>query len=110
MIDNENLIYACGMTYHIINILKKEVTVYFSRDGGGIGAIGLHPSKKYFAIAEKGTFPNIYIYDYPNLKLYRILRKGTEKSYSSVNFSFNGNSVASVGSFPDYTLAIWNWK
>lgn len=45
-----------------------------------------------------GAFPNIYIYEYPSLKLYRILRKGTEKSYSSIIFSGSGDYLASVGS------------
>jgi WD40 repeat protein len=57
-----------------------------------------------------GVFPNIYIYEYPSLKLYRILRKGTEKSYSSIIFSGSGDYLASVGSEPDYLLTVWDWK
>jgi hypothetical protein len=52
--------------------------------------------RTHFAVAEKGNFPNVYIYEYPSLKLYRILRKGTEKSYSNVSFSFSGERFASV--------------
>ncbi|KAM9503211.1 uncharacterized protein ACWYII_000615 isoform 1-T3 [Salvelinus alpinus] len=33
-----------------------------------------HPSKRYFAVAEKGDQPNIVIYEYPSLQPYRILR------------------------------------
>lgn len=46
----------------------------------------VHPSKKYFAVAEKGESPNINIFEYPSLKLHRILRGGTERSYSYVDF------------------------
>ena len=46
----------------------------------------VHPSRKYFAIAEKGDGPNINIFEYPSLKLYRILRGGTERAYSYVDF------------------------
>lgn len=70
----------------------------------------MHPSKKFFAVAEMGQLPNIYIYEYPSLKLYRILRKGTERSYSSVTFSGSGDMLASVGSDPDYLLTVWDWK
>ena len=104
------MIYASGMTYQIVNLNTKTVRIFFSRDGGGIGSIAVHPSKKYFAVAEKGTYPNIYVYEYPSLKRYRIMRKGTEKSYSSVSFSNSGNFLGSVGSYPDYTISIWNWK
>jgi len=62
----------------------------------------VHPSKKWFAVGEKGTFPNIYIYEYPSLKLYRILRKGTERSYANICFSTSGEKLASVGLGPDY--------
>lgn len=84
--------------------------ISFSKDGGGIGAIAVHPKKCYYAVAEKGNYPNVYIYEYPSQRLYRILRKGTEKSYSSITFSHNGDNVATVGSYPDYTIAIWDWK
>lgn len=60
----------------------------FGLDGGGIGALSIHPSNRFFAVAEKGTKPNIYVYDYPQLKVHRVLRKGTEKAYSSVSFRY----------------------
>ena len=110
LLDDQTLIYSVGVTYNIFNIQTKEIQVLFCRDGGGIGSIAVHPSKNYFAVAEKGTYPNIYIYEYPSLRLYRILRKGTERSYSSINFSASGTQLASVGSYPDYIISLWDWK
>jgi|TARA_B110000285_G_C15138983_1_gene629344 cilia- and flagella-associated protein 44 len=69
----------------------------------------VHPSKKWFAVAEKGISPNIYIYAWPSLKLYRILKKGTDLSYAHVEFSASGKLLASLGGTPDYTLTVWNW-
>ena len=69
----------------------------------------MHPTRKYFAVAEKGRFPNIYIYEYPTLKLYRILKNGTENLYSHVEFSNSGSKLASVGGNPDYTITVWEW-
>ena len=40
----------------------------------------IHPKRTYFAVGEKGNCPNINIFEYPSLKLYRMLRAGTEKS------------------------------
>ena len=61
-------------------------------------------------MCEKGNSPNVYLYEYPSLKLYRILRKGTEQSYSNADFSSTGAKLATVGSYPDFLLVIWDWK
>lgn len=60
-------------------------------------------------MAEKGRFPNIYIYEYPSLRLYRILKKGTENLYANIEFSRTGTKLASIGGSPDYTLTVWDW-
>lgn len=54
-----------------------------------------------------GTFPNIYIYEYPSLKLYRILRKGTERTYSSICFSNDDSLLVTVGGDPDFLITVW---
>lgn len=46
----------------------------------------VHPSRKYFAVGEKGNVPNVNIYEYPSLKLFRILRQGTIKGYAFLDF------------------------
>jgi len=52
----------------------------------------------------------VFIYDYPQLKLYRILKKGTETAYSNLSFSADGEQLVTVGSSPDYLITVWNWK
>ena len=54
--------------------------------------------------------PNINIFEYPSLKLHRILRDGTEEAYAHLDFSPKGDKLASVGSAPDYMLTVWDWK
>jgi len=61
-------------------------------------------------VAEKGPSPNVYIYAWPSLKLYRILRKGTDLMYAHVEFSSSGKLLASLGGAPDYTLTVWDWQ
>lgn len=107
VLDRDTVLYSSGISYTIYNHFTKEKKVLFSKDRGGIGSIAVHPNKKYFAVAEMGQWPNVYIYEYPSLKLYRILRKGTERSYSSICFSGDGELLASVGSDPDYLLSVW---
>jgi hypothetical protein len=43
-----------------------------SVEGNGIGAVAVHPARKNFAVCEKGVSPNIYIYNYPSLELYKV--------------------------------------
>jgi len=43
-------------------------------DGGGIGAVAVHPSRKFLAVAEKCRHrsPNLYMYSYPQLVLVKV--------------------------------------
>lgn len=76
----------------------------------GILCVAVHPNTEYIALGEAGSNPNILIYHYPSLKLYRIMKGGTESAYSALNFSPDGKMLAAVGTFPDYTMTIWNWE
>jgi len=93
-----------------LNTTTKKKQIFFSHSGGGIGAVCVHPSKKYYAVGEKGRYPCIFIYEYPSLKLYRILVKGTEAAYANINFSQDGEQIVSLGSYPDFQITIWDWK
>ncbi|WIA29897.1 hypothetical protein OEZ86_012366 [Tetradesmus obliquus] len=81
------------------------------RDGGGVAAVAVHPSRQHFLVAErcKSRPPAIYIYAYPSLELVQTLAAGTERSYSCAVFSPDGAMLASVGSSPDYLLTLWDW-
>tara|TARA_B100000795_G_scaffold42884_2_gene28095 strand:- start:1234 stop:1914 length:681 start_codon:yes stop_codon:yes gene_type:complete len=81
--------------------------------GRGIGAVAVHPSKQYICVAEvggEGAPPSAYLYEYPSLRLYRVLRHGTERAYTAVCFNVLGDKVATVGAFPDFMLTVWDWK
>lgn len=45
-----------------------------------------------------------------SLDTIRVLRAGTEKGYSDVAFSPDGDSVATVGDAPDFLLSVWQWR
>jgi len=109
-LSDTELIMAVGHTYNIVNVETGEVQVFHGKDGWGIGAIAVHPTKQYFAVGEKGKSPNVYIYEFPSLKLYRVLRKGTEKAFSTIAWSHNGEKLATVGSDSDFMLTVWDWK
>ncbi|KAL5020106.1 hypothetical protein ScPMuIL_002998 [Solemya velum] len=108
ILDVKTVVFAAGNMVQLLDLQTKEQTYIRSTSGGGIGAIAVHPSRKYFAVAEKGEGPNINIFEYPSLKLYRILRGGTERSYNYVDL--DGDLLGSQGGDPDYMLTLWNWK
>eukprot|EP00002_Diphylleia_rotans_P014287 TRINITY_DN2784_c0_g1_i6.p1 TRINITY_DN2784_c0_g1~~TRINITY_DN2784_c0_g1_i6.p1 ORF type:complete len:1834 (-),score=489.32 TRINITY_DN2784_c0_g1_i6:186-5687(-) len=108
-IDRRTIVYTTGNTLQFMNLETMQPRYLFGLHCRGIGSFCVHPSKKYIAVGEKGNFPGIFIYEYPSLKLYRILRRGTEKSYSTITFNTGGDKLASVGSFPDYMLTVWDW-
>ena len=117
-IDFGVLIFMAGNTVQILDLFqdqnsdhrKKTVLLGQGRDSNtGIGALAVHPSKQYFAVAEKGTNPNIYVYNYPNKEVIRILSKGTERAYADLQFSHTGSKLVSVGCEPDFLLTVWDW-
>jgi WD40 repeat protein len=109
-LEDDLIIYVTGNKYQTYNLDTKEIKTYEGYDTDGIGSITVHKSRRYFAVAEKGLYPNIYIRQNPGYKIYRILRKGTELSYAHVEFSASGDKLVSLGGKPDYTLTVWDWR
>jgi uroporphyrinogen-III synthase len=67
VLDADHVIFVSGNTYQILNTKTMEKKIYFSHSGGGVGAVCVHPTKKYFAVGEKGLYPCIFIYGYPEM-------------------------------------------
>ncbi|XP_075252601.1 cilia- and flagella-associated protein 44-like isoform X3 [Convolutriloba macropyga] len=110
LLDEDHLLFSAGSLVVVLSMKLRKHTYLKVIGGGSVGAITVHPQRKYFVVAEKGKNPDICIYEYPSLKLYRILREGTEESYSFVTFDPTGEMLASLGGKPDYMLTIWNWR
>ena len=108
--EDETVLYAVGNAVRIHNIRSGHMRYVLGREGGGIGAVAVHPSRAYFAVAERGNVPAIYIYAYPSLEVLHVLLDGTERSFSDVGFSLSGEKLVSVGSFPDFLLTVWDWR
>ncbi|XP_040053049.2 cilia- and flagella-associated protein 44 [Gasterosteus aculeatus] len=110
LLDDRTLIFIAGNLLVLLDVSTKEQRYLRSCSGGGIGSITAHPSKEYFVVAEKGKQPDIIVYEYPSLRPFCILRGGTERAYSFVDFNPDGSLLASVGGAPDYMLTLWDWR
>ncbi|KAJ9448631.1 hypothetical protein DIPPA_70151 [Diplonema papillatum] len=117
LIDDFTVLTATGNLVLTIEIGTQKVGWIQGLDGGGIGALTVHPSKTCFAVAEKigsqttaAKSPNVYIYSFPDKNLLKTLKGGTEKYYTAASFNSNGDKLATVGGESDFMLTIWNWE
>ena len=108
-LSSQEIIFVTGNKYQTYNLQTQRFVTFHGKDRDGVGSIAVHPDKKHFAVAEKGDYPNIYIYEYPSMRLYRILQKGTEQRYAHCEFSTSGDKLVSLGGAPDYTITVWDW-
>ncbi|KAM6977661.1 cilia- and flagella-associated protein 44 [Aplochiton taeniatus] len=110
LLDERTLAFVAGNLLVLLDVRTKEQRYLRSCSGGSIGTVMAHPSKTYFAVAEKGQQPHIIVYEYPSLRPHRILRGGTAQAYKYVDFNREGTLLASIGSAPDYMLTLWDWR
>ena len=112
LMNNETLVFASGNLIHFFNVTTSTVTTRRSAGGGGIGCIAKNPNRNYhhLTIGENGRKPTIFIYKFPEMELVAMLKKGTKRQYSILDYTVDGELLASQGGDPDYTITIWDWK
>ena len=109
-IDERTVIYTLGNSVVLEDIISNSKRYIMGIDEGGVGCVGVHPSRKLFAVGGKGHKPNICIYSYPELKIVKVMKNEAERGYASLNFNQSGTRLASVAMAPDYLLTIWEWE
>jgi hypothetical protein len=68
-IADDMIIYVAGSVVVIENIETPYREYLLPVDEMGVGFVAVHPQKHLFAVGGKGYMPNIYIYEYPSLKV-----------------------------------------
>ncbi|XP_025086571.1 cilia- and flagella-associated protein 44-like isoform X2 [Pomacea canaliculata] len=109
VLDKNTLVFAAGAVLQFVNLTTLTYSYLRTTGGGSVGPIAVHPSGKLFAVGEKGKNPVINIFSIPDIRLYRILKGGALKTFSSLCFEEAGDLLASQGGEPNYMLTIWNW-
>ena len=103
------IVYPAGNSIVLLGLSSSKRRYLLSCCDRGVGSYVVHPSHKYIAVGETGFKPNIYIYDYPGLKISKVLAGGAARSFSCMCFSHGGHKLATVSSAPDFMLTIWSW-
>jgi WD40 repeat protein len=107
---NENIVFVTDGNYAFFLDLISGAEQLLTGHASGITCCAVHPNGEYAALGESGKNPNLLIYHYPSCRLYRMLKGGTESAFTALNFSPDGKMLAAVGTFPDYTLTVWDWE
>ncbi|CRK89887.1 CLUMA_CG003434, isoform A [Clunio marinus] len=112
LMDKEALVFASGNLIHFFNVSTSKVTTRRSAMGEGIGFIVKNPNPdlNHLTIGENGKNPTIFIYKFPEMKLISMLEKGAKRQFSVLDYTPNGELLASQGGDPDYMLTIWDWR
>nr|CAD7399612.1 unnamed protein product [Timema cristinae] len=110
VMDKCMLIFISGNLIHFYNTETKQLTFRRSAGGGGIGHIVKNPAFPHLAVGEKGKNPLVIVYEWPGLNIVCVLREGTEREYTHLNYSPDGYLLLSQGGEPDYMLTIWDWQ
>jgi WD40 repeat protein len=96
----------------VLALLRYDICIVSSLFQSGTNSrlhLQVHPLRSCFAVCEKGTTPHVYIYQSSSLELLQSLPEGTERAYNAASFSGDGQTLATVGGYPDYMLTVWNW-
>lgn len=111
MMEKETLVFASGNLIHFFDVPTQSLkSIRRSAGGGGIGCLIKNPILSHLTVAENGRKPTIFIYQYPEMKLIATLKKGTRRQYSILDYTKDGEWLASQGGDPDYLITIWDWK
>ncbi|KAM3964257.1 cilia- and flagella-associated protein 44 [Aphomia sociella] len=113
--DDSVVCWAAGSIITFMDVGTKQTWFRRSTTGGSVGNITSYRKDPNYRIAvaegrEGYRDPLILLYTWPQMEIDAVLRDGTTNNYSILDFSPDGELLASVGKEPDYNLTIWNWK
>ncbi|XP_026491825.2 cilia- and flagella-associated protein 44 [Vanessa tameamea] len=113
--DDSVVCWAAGSIIAFLDVNTKQVWFRRSSTGGSVGALTSYRKDPNYRIViaegrEGERDPIILLYTWPQMEIDAVLRDGTANAFSVLDFSPDGELLASVGKEPDYNLTIWNWK
>ncbi|ORC86235.1 flagellar associated protein [Trypanosoma theileri] len=105
------VLMASGRFIMFVDVSTGKIESMPGPIDGGVGAIAVHPSRKYFVVCEKRPQnPLIRAYSWPSRVEMGEFVGGATKGFSACCFNADGTMMATVGMYPDFSLAVWDWK
>ena len=117
--DENTVVYPCGAYTVLYNCETKEQRFVLSAESPnfvseGISALGLTPSKRFVAIAERGARPLVHMYDLaksaPRAKKPLSFPELGSREIVSLAFSADSKFCLTQGGAPEWTLVSWQWE
>ncbi|CAH0702407.1 unnamed protein product [Spodoptera exigua] len=107
--------YSSGSMITFLDVHTKQTWFRRSTTGGTVGSITSYRKDPNYRLViaedrEGDQDPIIILYTWPQMEMDAVLRDGTANGYACLDFSPDGELLASVGKEPDFNLTIWNWK
>lgn len=69
-----------------------------------------NPAYNFLTVAENGSRPPIIIYRYPEMQVVALCESGAVSGYTFIDYSADGEIMASQGTQPDFLITLWKWK
>ncbi|XP_013391678.1 echinoderm microtubule-associated protein-like 6 [Lingula anatina] len=93
----------------VYNVRDHKQRFYFGHDDDII-SLAMHPEQILIATGQVGKAPFICVWDSYTMKTVSILKDGHTHGIGSIAFARDGQRLASVGTDPQATVCIWDWK
>eukprot|EP00210_Caulerpa_lentillifera_P000800 g774.t1 len=115
-LTEDRVLLHAGNSVVILNTNTRERETFQLDDRFGIGCIAVHSTGDVIAIGETSPTtdpPNVRIFKLTTdcaFELLTILKNGAKRKYDAMDFTSDGEMLATVSGAPDYFLTLWNWK
>ncbi|ESL05946.1 hypothetical protein TRSC58_06388 [Trypanosoma rangeli SC58] len=105
------VLMACGRFVMFVDVRSGKIMSTPGPENGGVGVVAVHPSRRFYVVCEKlSNDPLIRVHRWPSREEVGEFVGGATRGFSACCFNKDGTMMATVGMYPDYSLAVWNWN
>ncbi|RNF04267.1 flagellar associated protein [Trypanosoma rangeli] len=105
------VLMASGRFVMFVDVKSGKIMSTPGPENGGVGVVAVHPSRRFYVVCEKlPNDPLIRVYSWPSREEVGQFVGGATRGFSACCFNKDGTMMATVGMYPDYSLAVWNWN
>eukprot|EP00003_Mantamonas_plastica_P007140 TRINITY_DN1595_c0_g1_i1.p1 TRINITY_DN1595_c0_g1~~TRINITY_DN1595_c0_g1_i1.p1 ORF type:complete len:1924 (+),score=719.51 TRINITY_DN1595_c0_g1_i1:2008-7779(+) len=108
--NNENrLVYSAAGTGVVMN--PDDNTMQFMTDhSDDVISLAIHPNKQFVATGQIGKNPYVTIWDSNSMEVKSQLKGFHKRGIAALDFSPDGEMLATVGIDDNHSIAVYNWQ